>query len=260
MTTRVRYCASSSILALTVLALLAFASTASADEDGWKFNWSPYYMWMPQLDGTLVVRGVPTEVDYSFSEIFDNLDFVFTSNVRASKGNWGLVADINYLDLGIHKELPLPPGAPGTLPIDIDFKMLTFDGLGSYSLHPAIDVIFGTRIYNLDNTTVIGSDPLQIEAAGSKTWADAVGGVRFGAPLNDRFSVAFRADIGAGGSDLAWHILTGVGIKLSDRFDIFGGYKVLDIDYTDGEANELFGMDTNMRGLIFGVDIKFGAQ
>jgi hypothetical protein len=58
-------------------ALQANAQESSGGKD-WSFFLAPLYIWGLNITGDMTVRGIETEVDADFSDIWDNLNGVFT--------------------------------------------------------------------------------------------------------------------------------------------------------------------------------------
>jgi hypothetical protein len=81
----------------------AFASSVAAEEkpaeSGWEFTVAPY-LWAVSMNGNLTVRGLKADLDVSFNDIWDELNFAFMLAYEARKGHWGLWGNTIYADLG----------------------------------------------------------------------------------------------------------------------------------------------------------------
>ena len=89
-----------SLLAVLLLAgagLLMCATPAGAADSSaaneWQFDGN-IYLWAPSLNVGLQDGG---EIELSFSDILDDLQFTFMGGVGASKGKWSFKADVMYL-------------------------------------------------------------------------------------------------------------------------------------------------------------------
>ncbi len=77
-----------------VVAAADSAGNTSAS-DNWQFK-AMAYGWLPVIKGTL-----PTDddIEITFDEILDSLDFTFMGGIMASRGKWSIVSDVVYLKL-----------------------------------------------------------------------------------------------------------------------------------------------------------------
>ena len=75
------------LVCLCFLAGALAARSAVAEElvsDKWQFTVSPY-LWALSLRGDVTVKGIESEADMSFSDIWDNLNF---AGPASSSGTW----------------------------------------------------------------------------------------------------------------------------------------------------------------------------
>jgi hypothetical protein len=70
---------------------------SSEDDDGWSYRLTPY-IWLPAISGSFQVEpgDPPADVDGSFLDI---LDFAFLIAGEARRDRWGILGELNYLDL-----------------------------------------------------------------------------------------------------------------------------------------------------------------
>jgi hypothetical protein len=68
------------VLMLACFSVSAFAGE-QAKEGNWDFNLAPLYLWMVDMEGDLGIGPVNTGVNVPFSDIFDNLESVFTVHI-----------------------------------------------------------------------------------------------------------------------------------------------------------------------------------
>ena len=83
---------------------------------------------------------------------------------------------------------------------------------------------------------------------GTRTWADAVGGVSARRNLTGKWWAGAYGDIGGGGSDFTYQVLANAGYDFSERYALTLGYRYLSVDY---DARD-FLLDTALEGPIVG--------
>jgi len=239
------------VIPVTLLALgLVCAPVQAADE--WQVDFAPYYAWILGLDGSLTVRGNDADVDLSFDDIVDNLDFLFTTHVEARKSGWGFGFEPNYFELGTRDDTPA-----GTLRTKT--KIWLVEGFGTRRWGASdryTDFLFGLRYVSLDQGI---TPPIRPEVEGKQDWVDPFLGVRFGGEISKSWWASFRADIGgfSVGSDFAWQAALMFGWRFNHRASLVLGYRHLDMDYEDGQGEDLFRFDAYMTGPILGFNLHF---
>jgi hypothetical protein len=230
-------------------------SAQDASPEGWQWG-AELYFWGASLGGSTTSGG---DVDIGIDTIIDDLKFGAMGTVAARKGDWGLFADMIYLDLGDSASTTANIG-PISFPVSasIDLKgFITTAGVG-YRVYDqggtSIDATGGIRYLWLDATLDVSvpsiTRSVREEESGSN-W-DAVVGFRGKTDLNDKWYLTYYADIGAGDSDLTWQALAAVNYRLS-RVDLSLGYRYLEWDFDDfGPFNDL-----DLSGAFAGVKIPF---
>ena len=78
------------ILMIVAFMLAFLAPSVSAEEkpaeSGWEFHVAPY-LWAIAMDGNVTVKGFEADVNMSFSDIWDQLNFALMLAYEARKGN-----------------------------------------------------------------------------------------------------------------------------------------------------------------------------
>jgi hypothetical protein len=92
------------VLVIAALILVTFAPSVLAKEQsdegsGWEFSVAPY-MWFVALDGDATLKGVKSDVDIDFSDIWDELNIGGMVAFEARKSRFGIYADTVYANLG----------------------------------------------------------------------------------------------------------------------------------------------------------------
>lgn len=247
-------------LLLTSLPALAGSPTPmpappppAAPESGWQFRVAPY-LWAQQLDGTVGVRGLAGDVDLSFSDILDDLDFAFFAAFEARYGRWGIMTDVNYAETSDSfdtRDIVFSDGG---------FKMQQF--LGNLTVNyrvlenegTVIDLYGGARLNWIDlDINVVGVKGGEVSRSGDDFWADAVVGARFNTSLGGPWFLRASGDIGGGESDFTWQAMALIGYKINDSCNVGLGYRGLGTDYQNGG----FTYDVTAHGPVLGVEWHF---
>jgi hypothetical protein len=231
------------VLAILVAVGAAGPADAQSQSDEWQFSISPLYLWAVSIDGTMTVRDrFNQDVGVDFSDAFDNLEGAFTVHFEASKGRWGLLADVSYLSLAGSQDINTPGGTA-----DIGIENLILEGAGGYQFADQWWVIAGVRYFKLDTDIGFQLD-IAPEIEVSESWTDLFAGVMWRPKLGERWTFSGRFDIGAGGSDLVWNAHAIIDYRLGKWAAILAGYRHLDYDYTN--QNPGIKYDMSMSGPI----------
>jgi hypothetical protein len=229
--------------------------TPAPANDEWQFQFSPYF-WMAGLHGTTGTGNRTAQVDESFSDVFHSLKFAFMGVFEARKGKLVSLTDMEYVSLSDDRATPGPLFSGVTTKI----KMFIFDPEVGYRVFDDpdkgqfVDVLGGIRVWHLSTDLIFtpGILPGQ-EVQGSRTWVDAVVGLRGKAALSKKVFVTGKFDLGGGGSKFAWQLFGGAGYNVTPKIALIGGYRVLDVNYDKNN----FVYDMNQRGPILGLGFRF---
>jgi hypothetical protein len=241
------------IRALAAAALIALATpTALADDP--RHTLAVYFMGVG-MDGTTSVGPIEGDVNVSFSDILENLEFGGMLAYRADLGRWSVTTDALYMGLGATKD-----SASGFLKSDVDVTQWMLEVDGGYEQNERLEWLFGLRYINLDTEIVITPDlgPV-VEADASKSWLDPVVGARWTQPIGKTWAFIGRADVGGFGigSDFAWQAVARFEWKVSDKVGVSFGYRALSADYEDGEGVDRFTYDVVSAGPLAAVTFAF---
>jgi hypothetical protein len=266
------------ILMIVAFMLAFLAPSVSAEEkpaeSGWEFHVAPY-LWAIAMDGNVPVKGFEADVNMSFSDIWDQLNFALMLAYEARKGNWGLWGDTIYANLQDNNV----SGPLGLTDIDPTVNAFWqglggFYRLGTWDLADApgkkrpsvtVDAYAGARYTYLDlKLDFNGAFQGRVnDVSDNKSWVEPLLGVRTIWDLSERWTITAAGDIGgvAFGSDFAWDAFGLIGYRFSlfgeDNARVLAGYRALSQDYTDGSGRNKFKWDITMHGPILGLDIGF---
>ena len=231
------------------------SQTTDPDPDEWQFQFSPYF-WLAGLHGTGGVGNRTVAVDESFRDVFDALNFAFMGTFEARKGKFISLTDLEYVSVSDEKATPGPLFST----VDAGFKVFIFDQEVGYRVlensakGASLDVVGGARVWRVKTDFEFGAGILpatRIEA--SRSWVDAVGGLRGKMALSQKMFLSGKFDLGGGGSQFTWQVFGGAGYNLNPKIALIFGYRVLDVDYDKNN----FVYDMNQRGPILGLGFRF---
>jgi hypothetical protein len=248
-------------------------SGAGAYAKDWSFSFAPY-LWMVGLNGTIGAKGRTADVDISFGDIWDNLDFAFQGHAEIMyRSKYGFIVDGTYLKLATKS-------VKGPLNIKTTLKLNMWEFVGVYRVYNqpsgfknskgqskpsfSADLLGGGRYMNVDTKINFGgTGPIGVsnQVAADQGWFDFLVGTRIKWQATNRLFFRATTDIGGFGlgfsSDLAWNLMGFVGVDITDWMQLMVGYKVFYDDYSDGSGNNRFVFDTWMTGPITGLNFVF---
>lgn len=239
------------VLTMVALAGVAAPATAQGPTSEWTFDLG-LYGWATAMSGESGAGDVTAELDASFSDILENLEFGAMAGFAATHGRWVVLGDVVFASLGATNE-----GQHAKAEVDVD--MLIFEADLGYEVAQNVQLFGGVRRFDLDNEVVVGLGPLERTAKGGEAWTDPVVGVRWGAPIGERGSFWLRGDVGGFGvgSDFAWNALAAFGYRVGESTTLALGYRVLDVDYEQGSGSDHFVYDIQIGGPELGVIFRF---
>lgn len=226
-----------------------------ADPDRWTFSVSPYF-WIAGITGDTAVFGLPeVHVDESFSDILSDLDFAFMVAGDARYDRFSIVTDIAYSRITTDAATPR-----GILADEVDLKQETFAALigAGYTVledpKGRLDVIGGVKIWYTETTISLSGGPLGgASAKDDATWVDAMAGLRGVYSITPTVYLTAWGLIGAGGADIDWDVMAGIGYKWNDSTSAMAGYRALGVNYSDDTLTN----DIVEHGPILGVVFHF---
>jgi len=216
-------------------------------QTAWQFEITPYLM-AAGLNGTVGIRGVSTDIDVGFDNIWDHLDAGFMGLFTARKGLWLFGFE------GIYMKLGDVPSTSVTGP----FGQVTVNGAvtvtNSLSVYQAsvgyrimdtktkVDVIGALRNTGLKadaSVQITTTPPISFpggsaSANGSEDWTDAVIGAMARYPVADKVTLVGYADVGGGGSKLTYQFIAGADWQFTKTFAAKAGYRYVYWDYENG--------------------------
>jgi len=232
-------------LLVTAGCLVIPAPVRAEAESGWKPNLIVYFVGA-SMTGEAAIQGVSRDVDASFGELIENLEFGFMGAFRIEKGPWSVGTDINYMGLGTS-------GEAGRVEIDSDQWMVELNG--GYKIRPFFMLIAGLRYNSL--STRLFFPQSENELKGAEDWVDPLIGGRLDLRLGKEWMAHLRGDMGGFGvgSDFAWQLVPGVEWIPSERLSALAGYRFIGTDYENEDKG--FKYDVTVSGPALGLVCHF---
>jgi hypothetical protein len=232
----------------------AQGTEAAATEDSpWSFRLTSY-LWLAGLSGDVGAQGRVADIDVSFGEIFDSIDWLPPPVMLAGEVRYGRFAFLtDFIYLGLEGD----GASPGPLPLsaELDMQTVVWTFGGSYRVIQddpvTLDLLAGARLWNLDaEVTVSGPGGPVGQGSDSKTWVDPIIGIAGQVRLGSNFALQAEGDVGGFGlnADIDWQVLGTLQYLLNDSITLEAGYRYLAVDYDDGG----FLFDVAMHGPIIG--------
>jgi hypothetical protein len=234
------------ILAAAVFASVFPAAAFSADvaapepASDWTFA-GALYLWGAGISGDSGVFGLPPqEVDLSFSDILQDLDFAFMGLGEARNGRFVMGMDLTYTKVGA--DVDNPRSAENRLidKVSVDTTSWMVTGFAGYSIldteEITLDLIGGARYWSVNTDFDVDFSTLADRSFDDgASWIDPLAGVKMRLNVSDDVFISSWGMIGGlgVGSDLMWDVMAGAGYSFSEHFDVFAGYRAVSVDYSD---------------------------
>lgn len=209
------------------------------------------------ISGEASVGPLTADIDVSFSEVLDHLEFAAMGSYRWQSDTWSFQADAIFASLAGEQE-----GASGLTRTTLDLDQLILGVDGGYRLSKNFELVFGARYWDLDPTIEVhasGTGNVIATAEGGNSWVDPLVGLRVVAPVSDHWTFVARGDIGGFGvgADFAWHGTVQFDWHTSEHFTMAFGYRIFDVDFEDRGSNGLANFDMQQSGFGIGVAYTF---
>ena len=240
-------------IATTVGAPTAFAQSPSAATPQWK-NTVELYLMGPSLDGSVGLGSVDSDGSRDAGAIFDALDGALLGSYIGEADRWGILADLAYMDLKVDGTGPL-----GALNYELNVQQTIFGLVGMFRLTETLQLTFGGRYVDLTNRLSLAGPQHEFRAEVSESWFDPTVGLRYVAPLGEKWVFNGSADIGGFGvgSDLTWFLGANIAYRMTARTQFYAGFRYVDFDYEDGSGPDRFKFDVAQYGPLAGFRFEF---
>lgn len=221
----------------------------------WEYAITPY-IWGAGLSGDVgVLPGVPpAEVDLSFGDIFDDLEFAGMVVFSANNGRFGFGGDIQFIETQSDGVTPGPLYDATRVKSENTIITFTGDYVVDRTESSQVTAYAGVRYWSVESElSLTGGTAPDTTVRGSDEWFDALAGLRGRVDLSDQLYLAGWAALGGGGSDLMTDFFGGVGYKFTPTTSGVVGWRYLSVDRSDGD----FVYDISQSGPILGLRFSF---
>jgi len=229
-------------------ALLFPTASAFAEETNhWRVDTS-LNLFLAGLSGDVTARGIPAELDLSFGDIVENLEFAAAGRITVGYDRWSLSTEVSFMGLGA-----------STRAASVDMDQWLVEPTVGYRFCKWFEGFAGAR-YNRIDGEIRFKGPLGKVATGTQDWWDPIVGAQLSLPVvgkNLTFDGRFDAGGFGAGSDLTWQAFP----YLNWRFAKWGsaqlGYRWLGTDYETGSGTSRFVYDVVVQGPQIGFTMHF---
>ncbi len=236
------------LLIVPLVATSAAPAAPAAENDQaetWQVNFTPY-LFLAGVSGSVSAGELTAPINSSFSDILKNLRAGLFLSLSARKGQWGYLADFEFISL--------EGSGSGRVPADLTMDTLIGEADLTFSPEsaPSLRFLGGLRVFDLDQTLSVDGDP---SLGTSTTVLDPILGAVGLWRIDDNWHYEMRGDIGGFGisSELTYQLMMEFQWRISDSVGLPFGYRVISYQIQKDSVR----LDTRLAGLFVGVDIRF---
>lgn len=235
------------LVATLACAVLTGPALAEGEPAGWDWQVTPLYYWSMNIGGETNTEPSepPTDVD-SFDLEFEG---AFSLNFDGIYNNrWGFNFDLVGVSLADTKE----GGSGPTTKFSFDYWQAELDGYYRTTAGDhRFDFLAGARYYDIETKL----EGLPQTREGSKGLVDPIIGVRWSWPINDKWLLSARGDIGGFGigSDLSYQAVAVAEWFPWQHVGFLAGLRALGLDFEKGSGDNLLELDMTFWGPVIGV-------
>ena len=216
-------------------------------------------MWFAGLSGAFQIKDSSANVNLSFSDLSQYLDFGGMLHVENRKDKFSILFDVT--DVMLSDSRPLTK---------LDITLFFAELGGAYQvLGPekgpglALDVLAGGRYVYLKGELSGPINPftgLPFDRAGRQDWIDPFVGARVRWGLTKKLMIVARGDVGgwSRGSTSSWNAVGTVAYNFTDSFSVGAGYRAFYDHYETGNTTaDKFEWNATVKGPFVGVGFTF---
>ncbi len=232
-------------------------------------NWTEVgiYGFMLGIEGDATLGNVTSDVDVSFSDILDNLDFGFMGFVEHRRGKWSFIGDVAYLKISADDTRAVNPIL--SVKLDAEFEQTVAEAFVGYRVFEqnqgeaqfGIDLLGGARYNKLAVELDVTASLLGLTTSASRNpeedWVDGVVAARVQYSHDNGWGVSAWADIGDGSDSSSYQLMGIVSYLFKNNIRVFGGYRLYHLEYTGDIGGRRFDVDLDYTGPMIGVAYRF---
>jgi hypothetical protein len=226
-----------------IFATIAIFASASANAQQYDWKLTPY-LWAAAIDGSTTVGPATGRVSMSFSDVLDVLRGGALVRIEAQADRHGFYGDLVYLRL---KEEDARDTVGGSLEVKLDTFIAEAAYFYRFGSQYALEL--GVRYWDFETTL---RPELLPEASRANDFVDGMIGFRSEFKVDENWDLLFRANVGGGGSEYSAGLQVDFRRQFANGNTLDIGYRVLDIDYENGDGLTAVGLDLSLQGLAIG--------
>jgi hypothetical protein len=213
--------------------------------EDWKFTLRPYF-YLSGLSGSITVDPLTFPVNNSFSTLLENVKFGGFISFTAEKGQWGVNADFQYINLYGESQ-----GIQDTY-LELKNVIGELDLIFRPEMAPTLRFLLGVRAYSVYQNIVFAG--VALPEAKATVWDPVIGAYGSWA-LHNRWDFELKGDIGGFGisSESTYQMMGLFRFGLGENTSIPFGYRILGYQIKQGDIR----MNTRMMGAFIGFDFRF---
>ena len=232
-------------------------SAAESDAAEQKWDWSlALYAWMAGINDRVSINGREIgDVDISFSDILNDLDYTLMLHGEGFRDQWGFFAD--YLNLGISSE---EKGDVGTIDSSVDSTIFELAGVYRPSGRPeGFEAFAGLRYFSMDVKLDVTNEQGTRRTRSDDGFADFMVGGRYTGLINDNWFYRLRADASGGSTEGTWSLAGSAGYRFGKDLDksVIFGYRHMEIDIEEKKGAITVRNDLKMSGPYVAFNVVF---
>ena len=240
------------------------------DDGTWRYSVTAYAFLPASTTGTSTIAGTGVDLDLDLGDALDLLDIALAGRFEAWNGDFGVIVDANYVNLGTGETLTLPTPMSPSVTVDADIRQSWLEVLGAYRVANttygqdgrrfSFDLQGGVRYNTLKQEIALGTPGPSATLGGTENWWEPVIGGRAVWELSDRWSAALAADFGGfgvGGNDLQVGVNAGFSYRTGKIGSVRLGYRYYSIDYATTRDDGAFAYDVQQHGPYIGYTWRF---
>ncbi|MCL7931186.1 hypothetical protein [Halomonas llamarensis] len=234
------------------IATLGYASQATAADDAWRFQLTPY-VWMAGLSGDIRPQAgaPPVRATRTFGDVLDDVDGALFLTGSARRDRWVLFGDLTWASLSHEGVL-----APGVT-VEGKLRQRSFTAAAGYQVVSQpdhhLDLLAGARAWRIEAEVAVPA--LGVGASKTERWVDPILAARLRSRLTSEWSTILHADIGGFGvgADSTLQLVATANYAVSEAFHLSAGYRHLAVDRDEAGSR----LDVSMNGPLLGVTWRF---
>lgn len=202
--------------------------------DPWQFQLT-FYGWLSAIDGDVGVRRLPSvPVHASFVDLLTHLDGILPVAFLAKNGDWSLLFDFYWANLGTDSTLPGPAqlsvGLRQTIAsVAVGYRL----PIGGADFDLSATAGFRYQRLSVDATLASLAPPLALAGSDVAGWLDPVFGLSLQYRIDEKWFINALADVGGFGlgSKLTSQGFVALGYNWTRDWSTAVGYRALYTDY-----------------------------